>query len=411
MTEVDDTIMHNIANFMVVHGSQKSTMHAGLTYIGQMVSHDIVPPSSPKVGGRLVTPVLNLDSVYGITAPPSAFAVRKVVDSEYGVTGYDMNRVQNRAMVPEHRNDENVIVSQLHVFWQRLHNYLVEELSLHPEKAKEYTIKTFQLIVIEEFIKRILQPTIYKAYFEHNQRFLPNRQSNSIPTFFSHAAFRFGHSMVRNAYAMRTDDDSDVSLSNLFNGGKPLTPKLAIDWTLFFGANSQCALRIDMGITDKMRKVNFPIDSHSLIDVLYRNLKAGEFTSLPGGHEFCNYLNWYNVKNEDFSEFKGLKLNHYNERLSALNDIVPINQLPLWPYLLVEAEITSELGENLGVLGSILVADVLKQSIQQSTPSVISPDGYDYKSAVDSMGSWGTKIKEIQGVEKLKMEQLISTIN
>ena len=45
--------------------SATSSIPAGYTYLGQFISHDIVPKTNPRARGRTVSPALNLDSVYG----------------------------------------------------------------------------------------------------------------------------------------------------------------------------------------------------------------------------------------------------------------------------------------------------------------------------------------------------------
>ena len=59
----------------------------------------------------------------------------------------------------------------------------------------------------------------------------------SIPVEFSQAAFRFGHSMVRPAYFLRSHGGS-VSLNDLFSGPEcsgPIRVEHAVDWNRFHG--------------------------------------------------------------------------------------------------------------------------------------------------------------------------------
>ena len=426
MASLDPLARRNVAHIMTAGTSSSSTIKAGLTYLGQMVSHDIVPPTRPIANGRLVTPFLNLDSIYGRSVAPDTFEVKEVKSPQYwntrdpvhAIVGHDVLRDRNgTALIPEQRNDENAIISQLHALWQRVHNYLRENYCISGLEAQKFTVKTFQLIIIEEFLLEILEPSIYKAYFVDNKKLMPTRPSAAIPTFFSHAAFRFGHSIVRSDYRLRELPVRNFTLSELFNSGKALPSDFVIDWRKFFGPKAQVGLKIDLAVTNVMRNVPEPRGTHfNMADVVSRNLQAGQSVGLLSGHEFIKWLQRYHCC--DYCDLS--PLTDYNSEFAQLGLVVKkVEDLPLWPYILMEAMDFG--GENLGKLGSILVADVLKRAIASTdkSMSILLPNGeYDFNHVLDEMFKWGEKIRQSVNLDpqntsrtpKFTMDKLISII-
>ena len=104
---------------------REGSIAAGYTYLGQMLTHDIVPDSEKDQRRKPMTAAMNLDSVYW----SEERLKDKTVFDEFGrfrlegiesngIHGYDFVRDgQGRALIPEPRNDENVIVAQLHRIW------------------------------------------------------------------------------------------------------------------------------------------------------------------------------------------------------------------------------------------------------------------------------------------------------
>lgn len=231
---------------------------AGFTYWGQWIAHDIITPTHPlqnHYSSRTVTPILNLDSLYGCAhgLPPHAYF------DEHGLfklaeNGWDCLRDCSGApLVPEPRNNDNTIILQFHVQWQRLHNrilrmvggsklpYLHENSSLF-YTARYYTTCLFHQLVLKEWLPAILDKSVYDYYFSGtlNDSVLIKSDSElvRVPYEFSHAAFRFGHSMVRETYKLRGNDSFNLHslLTHQPFKGKAIPP---IDWSLFFGEFAQ----------------------------------------------------------------------------------------------------------------------------------------------------------------------------
>jgi hypothetical protein len=148
ISEEESQFMVNQSN------SLNEYLPAGYTYFGQFVAHELTFPElfnrEIKSSGSIPTsgqfyPRLNLYSIYGMgpDISPHLYSsknfgrthfqlIRKVIGNK---NYYDFNRVntldtnpkKHIPLIPDTRNDENIIVSQIHVVWQRLHNCLIEE--------------------------------------------------------------------------------------------------------------------------------------------------------------------------------------------------------------------------------------------------------------------------------------------
>src|SRR5215216_861168 len=115
---------------------------AGITFLGQFLDHDITfdPTSSlqsqvdPATIPNFRTPAFDLDSVYGSgrRASPHLYdrtspdGIKHLIDAGWPK---DVPRTsQNIAIIGDPRNDENLIVSQLHLAFLKFHNAVVDEV-------------------------------------------------------------------------------------------------------------------------------------------------------------------------------------------------------------------------------------------------------------------------------------------
>ena len=224
-----------------------STIPAVYTYFGQFVDHDItleaqttsVGTSVPQLVAAALVPqdlaeirdklrnvrsaTLDLDSLYNAPAPPdpangAKMKIGKVSDT--GTTdlpfkkpkgktkdndlprrGRSNDKLRDReALTGDPRNDENTIISQLHLAFLKAHNALVDEGRTRAQ-ARRVLRQHYQHIVIHDYLKRIVDPAIVdKIVTDGNQFFNALGEPFFMPLEFSVAAFRFGHTMVRGLY-------------------------------------------------------------------------------------------------------------------------------------------------------------------------------------------------------------------
>ena len=266
---------------------------AGYTYLGQFIDHDITfdPASSlqqqndPDALIDFRTPRLDLDSLYGRGPGDQPWMYlgkkfrlgRPLFENKKASKARDLprfddpiNKGAKRALIGDKRNDENVIVAQLHSAMLQFHNKLVDK---HPDDAFDRVQQRvrwhYQWIVVNDFLKTICGEEVVENIlpdFGKNKpiwKLKPNlsifkwRNDPFMPIEFSAAAYRFGHSMVRPIYRLNTElnggDNPDMAtpeeqkrgLAGRFfifagvqkrglNGFDEFPQQWAIDWSLFF---------------------------------------------------------------------------------------------------------------------------------------------------------------------------------
>lgn len=376
-----------------------STIPAGYTYFGQFVDHDITfDPASqlmrrndPKGVRNFRTPRLDLDSVYGrgpedqpYLYDRSAGQAGRMLIGQVKESGFrDLPRNdQGRALIGDSRNDENAIVSQLHLAFLLAHNTLVERAELERmdnpfEAARKRLLWLYQYVVWKDFLHRVTDLEIHRralqpasAGTEGRRWVLGLEQLYSwqrqpfIPVEFSAAAYRFGHSMVRNEYQTneRRGLDQFVPLFDRDGGDdllgrRPMRPDNVIQWSWLLKMGlprarhrfPQRARKIDTKLVDALARV--PVgDGHSNV-LAYRNLKRGWSFGLPAGSAVA-------------------------ESLRAL-DIAPLQLEPgepdaLWYYILREAEAAPDAGNRLGPVGSAIVCAVFASLLASDPDSFIN---------------------------------------
>jgi hypothetical protein len=230
--------------------SREPGVPAGFTYLGQFVDHDLTMDRTESQLGQDVTvdellqgrsPALDLDSVYGRgprDKDDQVFYAEDGVKLKVGTTtpvpfpdegtnvpfeGFDLPRrggtagtpADRRApLIPDPRNDENLVIAQTHLAFIRFHNRVVDELALTGltgerlfRAAKELVVRHYQWMLRTDFLPRLVDPEIVDDVFTNGRRFfeVPGRHyghgnTPTMPIEFSVASYRLGHSMVRDAY-------------------------------------------------------------------------------------------------------------------------------------------------------------------------------------------------------------------
>jgi hypothetical protein len=273
---------------------ENAGISAGYTYLGQFIDHDITfdPASSlqqqndPDALVDFRTPRLDLDSLYGRGPNDQPYMYdgnkfrlgRPLFANEVPTNARDLPRyidpnnaqAARRALIGDKRNDENVIVSQLHGAMLRFHNKLVDQDTTAPFRDIQQRVRWhYQWIVVNDFLVTICGEKVVKDILPHLGKDRPiwenpphfaiykYRDEAFMPVEFSVGAYRFGHSMVRPIYRLNpqlaggadptkaTPDEITRGLAGRFfifagvqhrglNGFDEFPQQWAIDWSLFF---------------------------------------------------------------------------------------------------------------------------------------------------------------------------------
>ena len=134
------------------------------------------------------------------------------VRSRRWTTSPETCRVNKVPQIGDGRNDENLIIAQLHLAFLRFHNAAVDWVrTRRPERigvaqvflrARDLTRWTYQWLCVHDFLETVTQPGTVDAVLinESDLLDLASRDVPYMPLEFSVAAHRFGHSMVRGTY-------------------------------------------------------------------------------------------------------------------------------------------------------------------------------------------------------------------
>lgn len=396
--------------------AEESSVLAGLTYVGQFIAHDITfdvsPPhfDAPVDADQLPnmrSPALDLDSVYGDgptlspylyvmpsgSANPTAIRLRVGVNKPSGRGGpsgnpgpagttqlldFDVPRLSpgvTTAVIGDPRNDENLIISQLHHAFLRFHNAVVDRLEQENfpndifAEATKRVIQHYQYAVVHDFLTQIcgqeaVDDALKTVKAEHGGPF-------RMPVEFSAAAFRFGHSMVRERYWLSfVAPKADlVDVFRVVRTGLPLESTWVVDLNGFFDTGvavpKNRSRKIDSVLAQELE--NIPGGKQMMAVLATRNLLRGLVLGLPSGQATARYFNLPPLEGAalleglDFED--EVRLLEANERL--------LHQTPLWYYVLREAKITRN-GDSLGPLGARIVAETVVRILARQPHSFLN---------------------------------------
>ena len=296
--------------------------------------------------------------------------------------------IRTRAIIGDGRNDENLLVAQLHVAFLRLHNRMVD-LGNDFEEARRLTRFHYQWLVLNAFLPSICAGDVvdevlatgaplYAEFLADNPPADPAKMP--MPLEFSVAGFRFGHSMVRGGYdhnrffgrAVAGSNQilpfaSFVQLFEFTGSGKmpsPLTadPKTSlpgnwvIEWDRFVHAETplRSARRIDTHLAPPLDDmINQPADPAVMKRLASRNLRRGYRLNIPSAQGVIEAINATGL----YRPIPVLTPEQVSEGRDFLTAPGLDAATPLWFYVLREAELVG--GNHLGALGSHLVANTL----------------------------------------------------
>jgi len=382
------------------HNANNPTHTAGTTFVGQFLDHDLTfdvgsplgVPTDPTTAPNGRTPALDLDSVYGggpLLAPHLYDASRTMFLIESGGLYEDLPRTTDgRAIIPEPRNDENLVISGLHCAVLLFHNAAVDWVTCTTDitdpaavfaAAQQLTIWHYQWMIVHEFLPLVVGQTMVDDILASGRTvYRPRHHVPFIPVEFQGACYRMGHSMVRPSYRANFTGDNDAPFFALiFDSSQSDTadpadlsgghraPRRFVGWHTFFDfgdGNVKPNKRIDTAISSPLFSLPLrAIASHDLPTALPQRTLLRHITwSLPSGQSVARALGVPVLSPDDLGELRS-----YGLGLET--------STPLWYYTLKEAEILAQ-GLTLGPMGGRIVAEVVIGLLQLDRASYIQTD-------------------------------------
>jgi len=439
----DRALRIKLARAMTQAPSATGTIPAGFTYLGQFVDHDLTFDRTTVALGDSITPAdllqgrsptLDLDSLYGNgpTDPVSAVfysdgkhlktGSTKRIGSDLAMPGFDLPRKggttgtdadKRKAVIPDSRNDENLAVAQHHAMMIRFHNRVLDTLPPTPDnqkfdRARRRVVLHYQWMLRHDYLTRICEPAIVKDVFDHGRKVIDVGADPfwmpRMPVEFSVAAFRLGHSMVREAYNWNARFPSGAgSLDLLFTfsgtsgdlgGNLKLISNWIADWRRLYRFSQinhadlnpptgqfNTARRIDTKLVDPLAAL--PVGSFGGDDsdaftieanLAFRNLTRAAMLNLASGQQMAAFLRSKGVSVTTLTNAQirdgldGATL----DTLTATQRSTVLANTPLWFYILREAELN---GGVLTGVGARIVAETFHRAMEASTSSIVrSPD-------------------------------------
>lgn len=424
---------------------KESDIPAAYTYFGQFIDHDITKtvfsasvglpggldiieadnfaPLNPDQIASLIsnarTAPLDLDSVYGglaasdATRPDGSMVLGSCEPVTFGpISTADLDhdlprraRIQNpstledierdrQALIGDPRNDENLIVGQLHVAFLRAHNALIKR-GLPAADAQTALRRRYQWAVLHDFLPRICEASVIQDILDNGPSVWKPQSADALfmPVEFGGAAYRFGHSMIRQEYdhnatfspggpARATFDllftftalSGDINFAPGGPGFATLPNNWIIDWARFFstgnGVGANPARRIDTQLAPELGKLpdfqGHPIQT-LMGQLAARNLLRGYLLGLPTGQAVARALG---LETLSPAVVKAAVPDSVRQRfVEAGFD----ERTPLWFYVLAEAATTDLAGgrNTLGPVGSRIVGETLWNLARHAADSVI----------------------------------------
>lgn len=329
------------------------------------------------------------------------------------------------AFIADARNDENLIIAQLHLAFLRFHNAVVESVRNNEPKdeygharsdeqlfqrAQQLTRWHHQWLVVNDFLKTMTVAGIVdKVLLGGPKHYAPRNNEPYMPLEFSVAAYRFGHTMVRAAYdhnrnfgrpgnvidnasfdllfaftgsgSQRDRNDPTKVVLNPFLGATKVLPfNWIIEWDRFVEKGSlfpdHFARKIDTRLAPPLRNMvnqgNDPTLAPDIKAILKRlarrNLLRGYHLSIPTGQSVAAAMGVAPLSANE------LRLGNSGPLNQVLEDNGFLERTPLWYYVLKEAEVRAN-GNSLGELGSRIVCETIIGQLLNDPESYLKQQG------------------------------------
>ncbi len=343
---------------------------AGWPVFGQFIAHDITADRSPVThhdDEALIRNIrsarLDLECLYGEGPVGNPFLFSRTDPAKLLLGFNDLDRPDDLprnqegiALVGDPRQDVHLLVSQMQVAMIKAHNRFVDRLredgvpesDLFSESRRALTWH-FQWTALFDFLPTMIGEQRSRRLLAEGPRFFQPRGAVAIPFEFADAAYRFGHSQMRQTYRVQSGGD-ELQLFPDLMGFRPVPSNRVIEWSLLFdvpggppalrarpidGCLPRALLTLPVAITGEL-------DDNDYESLAVRDLQRGVATGLPSGEAIARFVGEEPLRPDEI----------------GLRDFGWSGETPLWYYLLKEAEARED-GERLGSVGSLIVGEVL----------------------------------------------------
>jgi hypothetical protein len=316
------------------------------------------------------------------------------------------------ALLADPRNDDHLIVSQLAALFHELHNIVDGKLEYagkrlgQPDEfviyrrfldARKIVALAYRSVIINDLLRRLLEPSVYDYYKSDTTKyphdFLDATDDGRVPVEFSHAVYRLGHVMARFSYAlsdkrMNGNVPLTASMREILDRSSarkaellPLADTWLVDWSRFFDLDDDIPLNFSrpirpyVGCSYLSGNAYFPNEDGADGGIFYRDLIRGADAGVRTVDSLIRKLRPHDLGRSRLLRDRGYRQEEILRWLTqcpktahnfCTADRFSLTQdPPLLFFVLFEAAHTQN-GERLGILGSVLVAEVFFAAYRKS---------------------------------------------
>ena len=416
--DVDGRLMITATAEDKIDDEENFGIPAGYTYLGQFIDNDLTlnpadrfEPGAAQQAVNLRTARFDLDSLYGRGPADQPYLYekdgrrlqvgRRLTETGHASRLQDHPRINSHALIGDKRNDENVIVSQLHSVFRHFHNRVAAD---YPKadfaELRRIVTHHYQWMVLTDFLPRLCGDAVMRSLlpgFGAGGRVSDGRamlgvtkdlKTGELPLEFATAAYRMGHSMVRPVYRLNTrmlgsaeERRTNPAIAGRrlifaasqyagLNGFRAFPDEWAIDWKLYFEVDRTldrhriadairrvpASYKIDTSLTNPLaflpefsevvRGGDLARDANGqpkpkafgMPNLAYRNLLRGAQFGMPSGQDVARALGIEPIADRHLRVGKATV-----EGLDENRSITDYgssfhNNAPLWYYVLAEAQ-------------------------------------------------------------------------
>ena len=355
-----------------------ATVEAGWPIFGQYVAHDLTADRSPLRTHadidslrNMRSPRANLEALYGGGPGGSPYLYSRDDPAKLLENGSDLPRNQEgMALIGDPRNDVHTFMNQMQVAFIRAHNRLVDRLREDGAPAGDLFDEArralgwhYQWLIVNDFLPGLIGGELVDELVARGPRYYRPNGVPFIPVEFADAAYRYGHSQIRQLYRLQPDGPLRPLFPDLIGFG-PIGDRI-VDWALLFDVPGHPAAQRSKPIDGQLPRslIQLPqaitgeVEVEAYHSLAARDLERGQGTELPSGESVARFME-ADVLSED-----ELGLAPYGWE----------GETPLWLYVLREASVRRA-GDGLGEVGGRIVGEVLVGIIASDPESYLSVD-------------------------------------
>ena len=365
--------------------SEARTIAAGRPVFGQYVAHDLSADRSPVTHHDDTALLrnarnarLDLELLYGLGPVDSPYLfcrgdpARLLLGRSESGRHDDLPRnPEGVALAGDPREDGHVLVSQLHVAMIQAHNQLVDRLRADGvpdadlfDAARRALTWHYQWVILHDYLPETIGPQRAARLLEQGPVHFRPEVPGELPLEFADAAYRFGHSQMRDRYHLQPGGPAFSLIPDLI-GFRPAPSSHVVHWPLLLDVPGQPPAQRARAIDGRLpgalihlpADVTGPVDDVDHASLALRDLLRGTATGLPSGEAVARRAGEIPLAREE----------------TGLAAVGWPGETPLWYYILRESAVRED-GERLGPVGSLIVGEVLLGVIDADPSSQRSVD-------------------------------------